>query len=880
MKKLCFYALILFHLQAIANPSVWIPLGGGNWDNDSNWTPAIYPDAEGAAAVFPNNPFTGDVSIDLGAQPTITIASLDINLTQATATSFSIINQELVFENFGNPETINVTNSTTPVTIASAIRGRRGINLTVNGDGGLIVTGQITGDPSINKRGSGTFTIQGTESNTPGNVNVYEGTVVLNNTAGQAIQRGFGLIDGPTAVMRIGGAERQLSGSFVLTINNGLFDMNGFNQSMGGVNFFGGRIRQNGRLLTTFGHPFIMRNTYLEGPVQIGSGDIRFDATNGGTAVIDGNVNLNGVSSTFTIERGNAPNDMLIRGRISNGGVVKRGPGVLNVAGLNTYAGGTTINEGTLNVSGTIVGTTTVNSGGTLIGTGTTGDVINNGNVNPGDADAIGTLNILGSYSQGSGGNLTIEVDDLGESDLLNVSMNAALGGTVSPQPQQGIYPIGTRFQFLNFNTMSGAISLNDTTLLDFSLQLNGSFVELINNAAGVVLPVRLRDLKGNPSAVADYLFCPGFFPDNQDFYDVLSALVRVPSDQFAEDLVKLSPFQFGALPLVNLQSHALLGNAFVENTEKYLWCDRCTDQERYNDEKNKTSVWITPLWNYYHQDEIDNDPKASWADKQIPFNAYSVGFGVGADHLFFNSLLVGGAMGYTYSHLDWEKERGRGHWNSIYWGPYVGYFIDRGFINFLAMGSYNTYHIDRNIRYPGVSRTATNNHHSFDLLLRVDGGYTFRVNAGEQYGVFFILPEATISYLNIFEEGYIESGAGSLNLRVDSQYTAYLQPSASVKFLKDIAFRTFCMTPAFQVGWIANVPLSSNNYTSRLYKQNACQSDFSVKSFHNTSNQLTLGGEVVFRTNSDWIFEIGYKADLFDNQTVQSGRVKVEKRF
>ena len=55
---------------------------------------------------------------------------------------------------------------------------------------------------------------------------------------------------------------------------------------------------------------------------------------------------------------------------------------------------------------------------------------------------------------------------------------------------------------------------------------------------------------------------------------------------------------------------------------------------------------------------------------------------------------------------------------------------------------------------------------------------------------------------------------------------------------------------------------------------------DFDVKSFHKSSNQMTLGAEIIFRTDSEWIIEIGYKADIFDNQSVQNGKLKVEKRF
>ena len=141
-----------------------------------------------------------------------------------------------------------------------------------------------------------------------------------------------------------------------------------------------------------------------------------------------------------------------------------------------------------------------------------------------------------------------------------------------------------------------------------------------------------------------------------------MGALVRLPADQFAKDLVKLSPAQFGALPLTNLHSNRIIADVIVENTEKFDWCDPCDSQKEC--EVNETSVWIAPVGYYYDQDGIQS---------QIGFDAYAVGVGVGASHLFFNSFHVGGGAGYTYSKIDWDKDRGDGHVNSVYLGPSLG---------------------------------------------------------------------------------------------------------------------------------------------------------------------------------------------------------------
>ena len=155
-----------------------------------------------------------------------------------------------------------------------------------------------------------------------------------------------------------------------------------------------------------------------------------FDATNSGTATINGNINLNsagtaGVTRTFTINDGAAAIDTRIGGVISdttnNAALTKAGTGTLVLTGQNTYRGGTSVTGGSFFVnntagSGTGTGSITVTGSGTTLGgsgimTGTV-SVASGNNLAPG-ASGVGSTAILktGALTLSSGSNFQLDIN-------------------------------------------------------------------------------------------------------------------------------------------------------------------------------------------------------------------------------------------------------------------------------------------------------------------------------------------------------------------------------------------------------------------------------------------------------------------------------------
>ncbi|MGP0955768.1 S8 family serine peptidase, partial [Serratia sp. CY68758] len=112
-----------------------------------------------------------------------------------------------------------------------------------------------------------------------------------------------------------------------------------------------------------------------------------------------------------------------------HGGLTKQGIGTLVLTGTNTYSGPTLVNQGRLAVNGSVTSAVSVQSGGIVGGSGTVGSLTarDGGTVAPGNS--IGTLNVAGNVSFEPGSRYAVEVGPNGQSDRIQSSGSATIGG-------------------------------------------------------------------------------------------------------------------------------------------------------------------------------------------------------------------------------------------------------------------------------------------------------------------------------------------------------------------------------------------------------------------------------------------------------------------
>jgi len=202
----------------------------------------------------------------------------------------------------------------------------------------------------LTKSGPGTLLMIGAANTYSGTTTVSEGILALAKSGADGAIKGDLVVGGGSTfagVILSANEQIQAVGNTVSIQSNGVMQLNNFSETIGDLEMTGGVI--GGGTLAVLG--------------EVSS------FTSATTSQIASTLNLGGISRSFTIAGGSGGVDMDIQGPITNGGLLKNGPGTLMFSGAaNTYSGGTMVNQGTLILNksdpdGAISGNLTIGDG-------------------------------------------------------------------------------------------------------------------------------------------------------------------------------------------------------------------------------------------------------------------------------------------------------------------------------------------------------------------------------------------------------------------------------------------------------------------------------------------------------------------------------------
>jgi|GEM_PF-5441265 autotransporter-associated beta strand protein len=723
-----------------------------------------------------------------------------------------------------------------------------------SGDPDMTISGILSNGDLI-KTGGGNLLLSGSNPNTHGTTTLNGGTLTLAKDPGVSAVSGIVTINGGTLLTQ---NSNQFGAGTIVTLNDGTFTIGGTTQNFGTLNYLGGTTTPFSGILelTSAANMLTMRNTQLTGNLvlQAGGGKVFFDATNNGTAVLNGTITINGITADFDIADGAATNDMVINSVISGNGLIKSGPGTLYLLGANTYSGGTTV------LAGTLKGNTVSLSG----------NIANSGVVEfdqPFDGTFNGTLSGQGDLIKSSGGNLTFNTpqalggtvtiqggtftvnssfnNDLPGMGALTLNQGATLSGTGSIEKDiiafgtiaPGDHSIGTLTTGGNVSMNGGStlfIELTSSTndLLDvggtFTIDPNGEFffnpladvyVEpltytVVQAAGGVVGTYGVVNdpfplIQGSlhyfaNSIVLNLEFLPisnllGLSGNAQKVAHCLDARNPPPGSDLYDVINSLRLVD--NIPsieksLLSMQPSIFTSLAVQKQSSTLYFRDTIYDRfEIYTrscmEEKQTFYIWATPFLSFAEENNHG---------KQVGYHALTSGVAMGVDGFLFKEVQVGGSLGYSHSELNWKQFRGTARIHGIYGSLYGKYQGEMGYLESAVIIGYDYYATQRNIKIRGllpIHRSALGTHHGFESSGHLKGALRLVADHTQ------ISPFLSFDYLYQYEGSLSEHGADSLNLKVSFKHANLFVSELGVDLAHCLDLTRKILTPHISVSGI-----------------------------------------------------------------------------
>jgi autotransporter-associated beta strand protein len=765
------------------------------------------------------------------------------------------------------------------------------VGLTVNVPVSVINTysGDISGSGSLTSAGAGTFIVLGTNTYT-GGTTVSAGTLQGNTTSlqgaitdnaslifnqfspgafssiisgsGKMVKTGVGSLDltasnlysGGTTInagtLAIGAVNALLPAGSVAVNSPGGLVLTTFNQTITGLSGNGQiTLGVSGAPALTVSVPASTTNTF-SGPIT-SSGSL--SKTGLGTLVLTGTDSYSGGT---TVTAGTLQGHTLsLQGQITNNATLifdqsfsgtfagsLLGAGALNKSGSGTVTfngsqteGSTAINAGKILVAsgGTLVSpTVTVGSGAELGGSGTIqGSVASSGNVRPGSS--VGTLTIVGNYTQNPGSTFTAEVNP-STASLLAVTGTVSLGATsnlvVIPDP--GVYGPGTLYTIITSGTPPITGSFSSVTIMhDFfsndSVIYNPGSVQIV---LGVLPPSNIIP-GGNAGAIAACV-TPSALSADDDLFQVYSHLLFLPKSAIRSAFEKMQPSQLKGLVLTE-ENNLISVRSTISQRLQEIYQTLCQQ------DASKRYDWT--FWSNVNGDFLAQHQ----TQKNVGFRAQTGTLSLGCDRELVENLFVGVNAAYNYSGVQWKKSRGHGSINSLYLGPYASWHWDHAYVNTSLLGSWSGYSASRHIQFPFVNRKAQSSHTGFSTLAHIDfGAITYSSNH------LTISPEAGLDYVYLYEQRFSEVGAGGLDLSVKSSQDQLLRSDVGLKFAKCALHESITWTNDLKLSWVHEQRFGGKHYRAS-FKHQSCV--FEVTGMHPTRNLLNI--------------DVGISAMLFDDR-------------
>ena len=547
------------------------------------------------------------------------------------------------------------------------------------------------------------------------------------------------------------------------------------------------------------------------------------------------------------------------------------------LAATSGTVGVTVATNRTLTVNNAIsnLGALTVNAGSTLnhniTNTAGAGTFLNNGSTNIASGQ---TLNV-GSYTTASNGgfNLQYGADGSTPGHLIVATGGADFTNTsvvFSQAPVMTALPSPTPFVFItatgNTVTIPNA-NVTDTSVL-YNFVVTGSGTA---NASVTAVRAGMQNVLGNVNngnnALVGMSLDNNLTSPNSDIAALQLRLINNNTVNGINDILEtLTPTVDGSAEVAS----KTVTDQVISLTNSRLSSIRAARSGvSSGNNTSRERVWAQPFAVTVDQDAHDG---------VAGYDADTMGVSVGADtDALLPNTITGIAL--TYGHTNANSDNLNNTDSDIDTYQITAYgdydLGNRAFIDGSVGYGYND--IDRTRSNVGgvAGVTANSDFHSNQLTAAASVGQTFVPMAQDK--AFELTPRAGVRYTNLNTNNYTETGAGGLNLAVDTDTLQALEFSVATEAAYNINLESGRMTPALHVGYTYDA-IGDDIQTNAAFTGGGAA--FNTNGADPAQSTINAGAALTYYTNVNWDVSLNYDAQVKSDYVSHAGYVKAVYKF
>lgn len=274
-------------------------------------------------------------------------------------------------------------------------------------------------------------------------------------------------------------------------------------------------------------------------------------------------------------------------------------------------------------------------------------------------------------------------------------------------------------------------------------------------------------------------------------------------------------------------------------------------------------SVWIKTIGGYGSQGALKGETGYAFA--------YG-GVTLGTDAQVKDSVIVGGAFTYARSNVNYDASAfgntAIDNYQSTFYGNYQS---GNWYLNSLLTFGLNRYDGRRVIDIGSDTHRADYAHWGQQYTVYSEGGRDFRVH------LMTVTPLASLNYTYLGLNGYAESGAGELDLRVDRQGYHSVESGLGLKMASDMKVGHVTLAPDVHGLWYWDMVGDRVDITSRF---SGGSTSFNARGEVPAQHRYVLGSAINIPLKDNMDVSLGYDLELRNEFISHNGFAKMQYVF